>query len=67
MHGTCGAHPRQIVRGLNDKVYDKRKAAALDVERCVHIPARLNAVQDAGSQRGHQRRRVEGERTADPA
>jgi ABC-type nickel/cobalt efflux system permease component RcnA len=36
----------QVVRGLNDKIYDKRKAAALDVERCgasqpPHAHARL--------------------------
>lgn len=35
MNGTeaCSADPA-IVRGLNDKFYEKRKAAALDLEKC---------------------------------
>jgi vacuole morphology and inheritance protein 14 len=27
----------QIIRGLNDKIYDKRKIAALEVEKCFHL------------------------------
>lgn len=28
-----------ILKGLNDKLYEKRKAAALEVEKCAHRPA----------------------------